>query len=96
MRAQKAAHTGWANTPDRSARTQPGRDGMRARIQRQLIERKGETWWDGLTPEQQEQATDSASKAYFSGLALKASKARRAKRQVADEWARAQVEAVGA
>lgn len=95
LRAQQAAHTGWANTFDRTARTQAGRDGMRARIQRELIERKGQTWWDSMTPEGQEQATDSASKAYFSGLALRASKARRAKRQAADDTARANVGAVG-
>lgn len=94
LRAQIAAHTGWANTVDRAARTQPGRDGMSRKIERQLIERVGQTRWAAMTPADQEKAVESARKAYFSALALKASKSRRARREAADAATRARVMAV--
>ena len=36
LRASLAAHTSWANTPDRTARTEPGRRGLIAKFEREV------------------------------------------------------------
>lgn len=71
LRARIAAHTSWANTPDRSARTKPGRDAALARFEREVDP-------DGVLPEdERRQRAEHASKAHMQKLALKSVKARR-------------------
>jgi|HubBroStandDraft_3_1064219.scaffolds.fasta_scaffold69356_2 hypothetical protein len=79
QRATLAAQTSWANTADRTARTEAGRAGMRRKIENERMAHFGESAWRAMTGEQQAQAVDAAYKAHFAGLALKASQARRAK-----------------
>ncbi len=80
LRASTAAHAGWAQTPDRTARTQPGRDGLDARIQRELVAKIGEAAWAAMTATDQEKALTSARRAHFAALSFKAAKARRARK----------------
>jgi hypothetical protein len=71
LRAQAAAHTSWANTPDRTARTKHGRDRFLARFEETVDpERK-------LSPQARAQAAESARRAYFSRLAYLSARARR-------------------
>jgi hypothetical protein len=96
LRGQAAAHRGWAMETDRRGRTQPGRDARDAGINKRTIEAIGQDAWAAMSPEDQAKALASGRRAYFKGLALQASKQRRARRLVADANARAAVEAVGA
>lgn len=64
LRAKIAAHTSWANTADRSARTAAARKAALDRFERQVDP-------DGALPaEQRVQRAASARKAYFARLAL--------------------------
>lgn len=63
LRSQIAAHTSWANTPDRAARTAKARKALHDKF---LAEADGD-------PERAE----SLRKAYYARLALKSAKARR-------------------
>lgn len=75
LRARLAVHTSWANTTDRRKRTSNGTAAFLARFERQVDP-------DGvMSPADRAKAVESAKSAYFAGLALKASKARRAKAQ---------------
>jgi hypothetical protein len=71
LRAKIAAHTGWAKTKDRTARTQPGRDAFRARFEEQVDP-------EGVMSEAaRRKAVESAMRAHFTKLAFESSKARR-------------------
>lgn len=63
--ASIAAHTQWANTPDRTARTAAARRGLEARFLREA----------GGDPARAE----SLKKAYYKRLALKSAQARRSR-----------------
>ena len=67
------AHSSWARTPDRSARTAPARQAALERFERQVDP-------DGtLTPADRATRAEHARKAYFLGLSLKSAQARRKK-----------------
>jgi hypothetical protein len=71
LRAQLAAHTSWAHTEDRSARTAAGRKAALDRFEREVDP-------DGLLdPRERELRAASARKAHFTRLALKSAQARR-------------------
>lgn len=71
LTAQIAAHTSWARTEDRAARTQRGREAFDARFEREVDP-------DGvLEPAERARRAAHARKAYFLRLALKSAKARR-------------------
>lgn len=73
LRARLAAHTSWANTPDRTARTAPARAGLMARFEAEVDP-------DGtLPPAERARRAESARKAYYTRLALRPAQARRAK-----------------
>lgn len=83
LRSSIAAHTSWANTDDRSARTAPAR---RALDQKFLDEAGGDP-----------ARAEHLRKAYFARLALKSAKARRVAREAtaAAETAEAELDALG-
>lgn len=69
--AKIAAHTSWANTEDRTARTAPARRGLMAKFERQVDP-------DGLlSPDERTRRAESARRAHFQKLALASAKARR-------------------
>lgn len=73
MRGAIAAHTSWANTADRTARTAPGREAFNARFERQVDP-------DGVLPEAERiKRAENARKAHFARMALKSAQARRRK-----------------
>ncbi len=73
LRATVAAHTSWANTADRSARTAAGRKAMLDRFEREVDP-------DGvLDPAERALRADSAKKAHFARLALRSAQVRRRK-----------------
>ena len=66
-----AAHTSWANTADRAARTAPARRAWLARFEAQVDP-------DGhLTPEDRAQRARSLMRAHMARLALRSAQARR-------------------
>jgi hypothetical protein len=77
LQSRLAAHTSWANTTDRSARTEPARTAALGRFERQVDP-------DGtLPPAERERRAEHAKKAYFLDLALKSKKAREARKSAA-------------
>lgn len=71
LRAKVAAHTSWANTSNRAARTEAARQAAADRFERQVDP-------DGtMDPQERAQRAESARKAYFAGLAMKSAAARR-------------------
>lgn len=71
MRAQLGAHTQWARTEDRTARTAAARSGFYKRFEHQVDP-------DGvLTPEERHRRATSARKAHMLKLSLASAKARR-------------------
>lgn len=70
LRGQIAAHTSWANTEDRSARTAPARRAMLDKFERE-VDPEGV-----LPPAERAKRAESKKKAYFARLALKSSQAR--------------------
>jgi hypothetical protein len=71
LRAQMAAHSSWANTPDVLARTAPGRRAAAARWERQVDP-------DGvLDPAERARRADHAKRAEMARLAFLSAKARR-------------------
>lgn len=70
LAARIAAHTSWALTPDRAARTRPARDAFLARFEKQVDPD------NVLTPQERHLRAESAKRAYFQGLALSSAKAR--------------------
>ncbi|NTY58680.1 hypothetical protein FEG63_03820 [Mycolicibacterium sphagni] len=74
LRGQIAAHTSWANTEDRPARTANARKAMLDKFEREVDP-------DGvLTPVERARRAEHKRKAYFSRLALKSAQARRRRR----------------
>jgi hypothetical protein len=70
LRAQIAAHTSWANTSNRAARTAAARIAAMDRFAKQVDP-------DGvLSPDERARRAESAKKAYFLRLAAKSAKAR--------------------
>lgn len=61
----------WANTEDRTGRTQPGRDAFLRRFEDQ-VDPEGR-----LSPQERARRAEAAKKAYFAALALKSARARR-------------------
>lgn len=72
--AKVAAHTRWSKTTDRTAATQPARDGLTKRFEDQVDPERR------LSPDERAQRVESARRAHFQRLALKSAQARRAKR----------------
>lgn len=72
--ARIGALTSWANTGNRTARTQPARDAFMARFERQ-VDPEGR-----LSSTERRKRAESAKQAYFAQLALKSAKARRGQR----------------
>lgn len=73
LRAQLAAHTSWANTTDRTARTAAGRQALAEKFEREVDP-------DGtLDPIERARRAESARKAHFARLALLSAQARRRK-----------------
>jgi hypothetical protein len=71
LRAKIAAHTSWANTVDRAARTAAARKAANDRFAKQVDP-------DGvLTPEERARRADSARRAYYSRLAMRSAQVRR-------------------
>ena len=81
LAAQIAAHTGWAHTPDRTARTQAGRDAF---LRRFLDEAGGDPV-----------KAESLRKAHYLRLALKSAQARRQAKQTKMAALKAELEAGG-
>lgn len=74
LRAQIAAHTSWANTEDRTARTAAGTAALVGKFERQVDP-------DGtLDPSERARRAESARKAHFARLAFKSAQARRLKK----------------
>lgn len=72
--AKIAANTRWANESDRSAATQPARDGLARKFEDQVDPDRA------LSPAERAMRAESARRAHFQRLALKSAQARRAKR----------------
>ncbi len=91
LAAQIAAHESWSRTADRSARTAPARAALMDRFALEVDP-------DGvLPPDERARRAEHKRKAYFSRLALKSAKARRARAVVAEgEEAEAEMAALGA
>jgi hypothetical protein len=63
--------TSWANTEDRTARTQPGREAFLARFEDEVDPKRQ------LSPQERARRAEAARKAYFARLALKSARVRR-------------------
>ncbi|REH43609.1 hypothetical protein [Kutzneria buriramensis] len=77
MRAQAGAHSMWAKTGDRTERTAIARKKFLDRFEKQ-VDPNGE-----LTPAERAKRAASARRAYFTGLALRSSVARAARKKPA-------------
>lgn len=71
LRAKIAAHTSWANTTDRAARTAAARKAAHDRFAKQVDP------YGMLTPRERARRADSARRAYFAWLAMRSAQARR-------------------
>lgn len=71
LAAQVAAHTSWAGTSDRAARTAAARDALAARFETEVDPHKV------LDPEERARRAGHARAAYYSRLALKSHSSRR-------------------
>lgn len=77
LRAQIAAHTSWANTDDRRARTANGTAALLSKFEREVDP-------DGtLDPSERARRAESARKAHFARLAFKSAQARRQRKEAA-------------
>ena len=75
LRARTAAHTSWANTPDRSARTAPGTKALLDKFEKQVDP-------DGtMDPAERAMRAESARKAHFARLAFLSAQARRQRKE---------------
>lgn len=73
LRGRIAAHSSWAQTENRSARTAPARAALLDKFDKQVDP-------DGtLLPAERAKRAENARRAYFAGLAFKSAKARRAR-----------------
>lgn len=71
MRARIGAHTSWANTTDRAARTAPARRSFLERFEKQVDP-------DGTLPEAERlRRAESARKAFMLSIALKSAESRK-------------------
>lgn len=71
MRARIGAHTSWANTTDRTARTAPARRSFLERFEKQVDP-------DGTLPEAERlRRAESARKAFMLSIALKSAESRK-------------------
>jgi hypothetical protein len=70
MRASLAAHSRWAQEPDREKAMRPALNAMLAKFERQ-VDPEGV-----LDPAERTQRAESAKKAYYKALALKSSRSR--------------------
>jgi hypothetical protein len=86
LQAQEAAHTSWDRTADRTGRTQPGRDGLSAKIIRDLIAEIGQDAWDAASPAQREEVAMAARSKHFSEM-VRARHRRAADRRFNDQLA---------
>jgi len=77
--ARVAAHTRWSRCADPSAATAPARRALLDRFERD-VDPLGT-----LSPAERARRAEHAKKAYFAGLALKSSRARRKSRELTDE-----------
>lgn len=75
LRAQIAAHTRWAYTPDRTAATASARAAFLARFER-LVDPDGV-----LEPAERHKRAENARRAHFASMSLKAAQARKARAQ---------------
>jgi hypothetical protein len=73
LRAQIAANIGWSETPDRTARTAPGRQAAEERFF-QLVDPDGT-----LDPAERARRAANARRAHFQRMAFKSAEARRRK-----------------
>lgn len=71
LQARVAAHTSWANTDDRAARTANGRQAFRDRFETE-VDPEGV-----LSAAERARRADNARKAHFTRLALKSAQSRR-------------------
>ncbi len=71
LRAQLAAHTSWANTEDRTKRTEAGRQAMLAKFEHEVDPD------NTLDPVDRAKRAESARKAHYAKLALLSAQARR-------------------
>jgi hypothetical protein len=75
LRASLASEASWANTENRTARSQPGRDAMYKKFEDAVDpDRK-------LTPAERAKRVENARKAHFKRLALRSAIARRKARE---------------
>jgi hypothetical protein len=81
LRSSPASDISWRNTLDRTARSQPGRDAMSAKIEAATIAAIGESNWRKLTPAEQAKRIENARRAYFKQLAFRSAVARRRRRE---------------
>lgn len=88
MKLRIAAHKGWANTPDRSARTEAAR--MASHHTRFIA--KARQMHPDASDEQIAKVAESLRKAHYQALALKSAQARRAKSAAAKRAKRAAIE----
>jgi len=86
LRARLAAHSKWAQTPNRTAATAAARAATAGRWERQ-VDPEGL-----LDPQERARLADSAKKAYFVRLALKSSVARGRIKQLTAEAEAAEAE----
>lgn len=78
LSAQIAAHESWAATPDRSARTAPGRAAFLDRFEKQVDP-------DGvLPPAERARRAEHAKRAHFQRLALRSAQSRRRAREATE------------
>lgn len=68
------ANTRWAHEENRTAATQPARDGFEKRFENEVDPDRV------LTPQERAKRAASAKRAYFQRMALKSAQARRAKK----------------
>jgi len=78
--ARIAAHTSWAKTADRSARTAPAHRGLADKFLREARERLG----PDATDRQVADAAESARTAHYLAMSAKGHAAKRAKRGLAE------------
>jgi hypothetical protein len=71
LRSQIGAHTSWAKTADRSARTAPARKALEEKFLREADPD------NRLTPVERAKAAENLRKAHYKRMALKSAQARR-------------------
>lgn len=71
LKAQIAANLGWANTPDRSARTEPARRGLQESWERKADPDRV------LTPQERAKRVENLKRAHFQRMALASAESRR-------------------